>query len=405
MQFRGPLGGRSGESRGREMSVQPSLIGELEEAIKNGSSEKRVETLRRVTDLFLNDADRLNETQIDLFDDVLCHLIKRIETKALVELSGHLAPVDNSPIEVIRQLARNDQIAVAGPVLTKSARLTTGDLVEIAGTKSQQHLLAISGRSALEEAVTDVLIDRGDREVTHRLARNAGARFSETGFTTLVHNAESDESLAEKLGLRIDIPLRLLRDLLLKATDAVRARLLALAPSETKDEVQRVLAKISNEVTREATAVRDYTKAQQGILQMKKEGRLDEAALLEFADRRLYEQIVAAISMLSSASVDLIAALMKAARSSGLLVPCKAAGLKWPTVAAILRARFSHHNISEADLAQAKDDYLRLSQASAQRVLRFWQVHTKSRPVERAVQELDKFAAMGGGPPPIGRTG
>jgi uncharacterized protein (DUF2336 family) len=390
---------------GREMSVQPSLIGELEDAIKNGSSEKRVETLRRVTDLFLNDADRLNETQIDLFDDVLCHLIKRIETKALVELSGHLAPVDNSPIEVIRQLARNDEIAVAGPVLTRSARLTTNDLVEIAGTKSQRHLLAISGRSELEEAVTDVLIDRGDREVTHRLARNSGARFSETGFTTLVHNAETDESLAEKLGLRIDIPLRLLRDLLLKATDAVRARLLALAPSETKDEVQRVLARISNEVSLEATAVRDYTKAQQGILQMKKEGRLDEAALLEFANRRLYEQMVAALSMLSLASVDLIAALMKAARASGLLVPCKAAGLNWPTVSAILRARFSHHNISEADLAQAKDDYLRLSQASAQRVLRFWQVHTKSRPVERAVQELDKFAALGPGALPIGRAG
>jgi hypothetical protein len=101
----------------------------------------------------------------------------------------------------------------------------------------------------------------------------------------------------------------------------------------------------------------------------------------------------------------LIAALMKAARASGLLVPCKAAGLNWPTVSAILRARFSHHNISEADLAQAKDDYLRLSQASAQRVLRFWQVHTKSRPVERAVQELDKFAALGPGALPIGRAG
>src|ERR1700716_2349318 len=167
------------------MSAQQSIIGELEDAIKTGSSEKRVETLRRVTDLFLNDADRLNETQIDLFDDVLCHLIKRIESKALVELSGHLAPVDNSPIEVIRELARNDQIAVAGPVLTKSARLTTGDLVEIAGTKSQQHLLAISGRSQLEEALTDVLLDRGDREIAHRLAKNAGARFSETGFATL----------------------------------------------------------------------------------------------------------------------------------------------------------------------------------------------------------------------------
>src|ERR1700680_1567847 len=155
------------------MSAQYSLIVELEEAIQSGSSEKRVETLRRVTDLFLYDADRLNEAQVGVFDDVLCHLIKRIETKALVELSGHLAPVDNSPVEVIRQLARNDEIAVAGPVLTRSARLTHGDLVEIAGTKGQQHLLAISGRSEIEEAVTDVLIDRGDREVTHRLARNS----------------------------------------------------------------------------------------------------------------------------------------------------------------------------------------------------------------------------------------
>jgi uncharacterized protein (DUF2336 family) len=378
------------------MSSQQSLIGELEDAIKGGSSEKRVETLRRVTDLFLNDADRLNEAQIGLFDDVLCHLIKRIETKALMELSEHLAPVDNSPIEVIRQLARNDEIAVAGPVLTQSARLTTSDLVEIAGTKSQQHLLAISGRSEIEEAVTDVLLDRGDREIAHRLARNAGARFSENGFTSLVRNAETDESLAEKLGLRLDIPLRLLRDLLAKATEAVRTRLLALAPPETKDEIQRVLAKISNEVSREAVVSRDFTQAQQGILAMKKEGRLDEPALLEFANRRLYEQMVAALSMLSSASIELIASLMKS-RSHGLLVPCKAAGLNWPTVNAILCNRFGHLAMSNADLVQAKEDYFRLSQPSAQRVLRFWQVHTKNRPVDHAMQELDKFAALGGG--------
>ncbi len=356
------------------MGAPQSLIGELEDAISSGSAEKRVETLRRVTDLFLNDADRLNETQIGLFDDVLCHLIKRIETKALVELSEHLAPVDNSPIETIRRLAHSDEIAVAGPVLTQSARLTTSDLVEIAGTKSQQHLLAISGRTEIEEAVTDVLIKRGDRETVHRLARNAGARFSETGFSTLVRNAETDESLAEKLGLRLDIPVRLLRELLSKATEAVRSRLLALAPSETKNEIQRVLAKISNEVGREATASRDFSKAQLAILQMQKENRLNEAAVLEFASRRLYEQMVAALSLLSSSPIDLIASLMQSARSSGLLVPCKAAGLKWPTVSVILCNRFAHHTMSDADLALAKADFLRLSQASAQRTLRFWQV-------------------------------
>jgi Uncharacterised protein conserved in bacteria (DUF2336) len=199
-----------------------------------------------------------------------------------------------------------------------------------------------------------------------------------TGFTTLVHNAETDESLAEKLGLRLDIPLRLLRELLLKATEAVRARLLSHAPPETKGEIQRVLAKISNEVTREATASRDFAQAQQGILLMKKEGRLNESALLEFANRRLYEQMVAALSMLSSASIDLIASLMKGARSNGLLVPCKAAGLKWPTVSVILCNRFAHHTMSDADLALAKEDFLRLSQPSAQRILRFWQVRAKT---------------------------
>jgi hypothetical protein len=357
------------------MSAQQSLIAELEDAIKSGSPEKRVETLRRVTDLFLNDADRLNEAQVGLFDDVLCHLIKRIETKALAELSGTLAPIDNSPIEVIRRLARNDEIAVAGPVLSQSARLTSDDLIEIAESKSQRHLLAISGRRELEETVTDVLIERGDRKTVHRLARNAGARFSENGFTSLVRTAENDEGLAEKLGLRVDIPVRLLRELLLKATEAVRAKLLSLAPAEAGDEIRRLLAKVSNEVGREATASRDFTQAQLGILQMKKEGRLNEAALLEFADRRLYEQMVAALAMLSSASIDLIVSLMKGARSNGLLIPCKAAGLKWPTVTAILRNRFAHHTMSEADLAQAKEDFLRLSQPNAQRTLRFWQIH------------------------------
>lgn len=359
------------------MNAQRSLIGELEDAISSGSAEKRVQTLRRVTDLFLNDADRLNEDQIAVFDEVLCRLTKRIETKALVELSGHLAPVVNAPIEVIRRLAHNDAIAVAGPVLTQSARLTTGDLVEIAASKSKQHLLAISGRDELDEAVTDALLDRGDRDVTYRLARNCGARFSESGYTTMVHNAEGDEGLTEELGLRIDIPLRFLRELLLKATEAVRTKLLAYASPDTRQEIERVLGKVSDEVTRKATTGRDFTRAQQNILGMKKEGRLNEAALLEFANRRLYEQMVAALSMLSTASIDLIASLMKGGRSGGLLVPCKVAGLSWPTVAAVLSNRFVHQTVSEADLAQAKADYFKLSLASAQRTLRFWEVRTK----------------------------
>ena len=77
----------------------PSLLAELEVAVKGNSPEKRVETLRRITSLFLDESDRLNEQQISVFDDVLVHLIQRIETKALVQLSKSLATVNNAPIE------------------------------------------------------------------------------------------------------------------------------------------------------------------------------------------------------------------------------------------------------------------------------------------------------------------
>ena len=90
--------------------AQESLISDLEEAVKAGSPEKHIQTLRHVTDLFLNDADKFSEDQIAVFDDVLCLLINRIETKAKAELGERLAPIDNAPVDVIQKLARDNEI-------------------------------------------------------------------------------------------------------------------------------------------------------------------------------------------------------------------------------------------------------------------------------------------------------
>ena len=163
------------------MVQQPahSIIAELEDAVRGGSSAKRVETLRQVTDLFLNDGERLSDDQVKVFDDVLCLLIARVETRAKAELSKRLAPLDYAPFEVIQHLAWDDEIDVAGSVLANSSRLGTEVLVEIASRKGQDHLLAISGRSNLPAAVTDVIVDRGEGKVIRKLANNAGAKFSE----------------------------------------------------------------------------------------------------------------------------------------------------------------------------------------------------------------------------------
>jgi uncharacterized protein (DUF2336 family) len=335
-----------------------TLIAELEWAVRRGTSEKRVDTLRQVTDLFLNDSDRLNDEQIKVFDDVLGLLINRIESKALAELSRRLAPVDNAPIDVIRRLAHNDEIIVAGPVLAESRRLSSADLAEIAGTRSQAHLLAISGRDGLEEKVTDVLVERGNREVVYQLATNASVRFSDGGYGLMVKKAEGDDALAEKVGLRLDIPPHLLRTLLLRATDAVRG----------------LLTTVTGTASNEAARPRDFSAAERLVRSMQDAGSLDDAAVLEFASSGKYEEMTAAVAVLCAAPLSVISGLMMGVRNDAVLIPCRAAGLTWPTVEAILRHRPASHVISEQVIDLARNDFNRLTDAVAQRTLRFLQV-------------------------------
>jgi len=358
------------------MSAGRSLIAELEAAIKSGSKDKRVETLRRITDLFVVSADRLNDRQIEVFDDVLGYLVKRIEDQALAELSTRLGPIANAPTEVVRRLARHDHIEVAHPVLTQSARLSDEDLIEIAKTKTQAHLLAISGRAQIDATVTDALLQRGDRQVFHKLAANNGARFSEAGFGRLVKHSENDERLAEKVGLRLDVPLKLFHQLLMRATEAVRTRLLAVAGPESRAHIQQVLAHISEDVEHEASLIseQDYANAQVRARMMHIEGRLNEKSLFEAAKADRCADVVAMLSLLCEAPMPLVQNLLQNGQREAFLIPCKAAWLSWRTVNVMLTSRTIGRSMSGQDLETARKDYTKLSASSAQRVLRFWQI-------------------------------
>ena len=135
------------------MGAPASLLPELEDVVQHGSAEKRAETLRRITSLFLDGAASFNEHHVSLFDDVIGCLIEEIEAKALAELARRLAPVANAPTGVVTKLAKNDDIEVAGPVL-KSGKIADPDLLYIAETKSQAHLLALSSRLGITEALS-----------------------------------------------------------------------------------------------------------------------------------------------------------------------------------------------------------------------------------------------------------
>jgi uncharacterized protein (DUF2336 family) len=359
-------------------NADSSLFDDLDAALQSGSSEKRVAMLRQVTDLFLSEADRLNEEQISVFDGVLLQLIARIETRTLAEISERLAPIANAPIDLTLNLARHSEIGIAGPILTNSTRLSTADLVEIAKTKSQDHLLAISGRAKIETAVTDVLMDRGNQAVVHSVAGNSGAKFSKIGFAALLKAAESDDKLAEKTGSRLDLPLHLLKELLLRATEVVRSRLLSRTPREFQDEMHRALGAAAEAVNQESSKPRDFQAAKAFVELLQEKGELHESTLFEFARTRKYEETAVALSLLSSASLEIIKPLMKSPRDDGLLIPCKVADCKWETVSAILATKLSSGSVANAGHDKLKIDFEKLSKTNAQRLLRFWQVREVS---------------------------
>jgi uncharacterized protein (DUF2336 family) len=353
------------------MGVPASLLPELEEVVQHGSAEKRAETLRRITALFLDGAPMFSNEHVALFDDVIGCLIEEIEAKALAELARRIAPVPNAPAGVVRALAENDDIAVAGPVL-RQARLDEPALLEIAENKSQAHLLALSARATLSEALSDIIVMRGDRDVARALATNQQARLSEHAFTTLVKRAEEDGVLAEKVGLRTDIPPRLFRQLLMQASDVVQKRLLAQARPETRAEIRRILAKVTNEVAARA-APRNYTAALAAVRALHKERKLTEADVAEFAKSGKYEETIAALATVCAVPVEVVDRLMNGDRADPVLILARAAGFGWNTVREVMNARPGPKPSNQV-LDSARENFERLTSSTAQRVVRFWQV-------------------------------
>src|ERR1700751_2975301 len=174
------------------MTVAISLIPGLEEIVRNGDPKLRAEAARRIADLFFQDAAVLRPNLVDLFDEILIDLVPHAELVARAELAERLSLISNAPRVLVGRLARENEIMVAGPILRRSPVLDEETLLDIARVKGQGHLLAMSERPQLSPDLTDVIVERGDRDVVRRTASNAGAKFSERGYTELIKRASQD---------------------------------------------------------------------------------------------------------------------------------------------------------------------------------------------------------------------
>ena len=174
------------------------------------SDAQRYSMLREICDLFLAHAQACQAAQVLVFGDVMMALVETVRRDALIELSGKLAPVDNAPSKVARRLARDDDMAIAGPMLTQSNALTDKDLADIVANKGPSHLKAVLKRPQLGAAVSDLLLERDDPALIYRLASSEEVHFSEVGIVKLVYAAKNDKKLADIVRRRKDLPAEML---------------------------------------------------------------------------------------------------------------------------------------------------------------------------------------------------
>jgi uncharacterized protein (DUF2336 family) len=367
------------------MTPFDSLIDEAQEAQPSEATNRAVRALSRVTDLFVAGAGHYSTQQIEMFDEIFKTFVSVIELKVRARLASHLATNSDAPEALIQAFAFDDDIAVAGPVLKQSTSLSESRLLIVCATKSQSHLYAIAQRQSISELVTDILIERGERDVVHAVAKNSGARISDSGFNGLVSRATDDAELALHVGSRRDIPRHHLVILLETASAEVCEKIIA-GNSQLVEAVKGAVTEVVDELGLEIRNLSpDHAKAKRKVRRLKYWRELGEGKVHAAARAQDFEQAALALSILARCPIEVAERAVLDENSGAVQVVAKAAGCSWATAKSLLLMRTAGRRLSKSDLDQARENFERLDTQTAQRVLEFQKLRCQHRAVTGAM--------------------
>ena len=373
------------------MTEAKNLLQELNEAILRGSPESRARALWHATDLLIE--GRYTEDQIWIFGEVIGRLADEIEQAARAKLSRRLAHSSNAPFRVVMNLAFDDSIDVAGPMLQHSQRLDSRALVDNIRTKSQPHLLAISKRNSVPVEVTDELVTRGNREVVQSVAANNGASFSDFGFLQMIKRSETDSILAEHIGLRKEIPRHMFQQLIAKASDDVKRKLERERP-DMAEEIHALVTDVTGKLhSKFGPATKTYFDAKRQVTGLHQRGRLNEKSILEYALAHKTEEVTVGLSLLCSLPVDVVERTLVHNNTEMILILAKALGYDWQTAMSLLFLGAKDHRIGSGDLEELKREFDRLDRETSLGVLKAYQSRKSAAAVEMDQRRLPQLYA------------
>ena len=190
-------------------SAAETLLDDIDKKVADKTTHWRTDALRQIIDLFVVGAAGYDTEQTSLFDAVISRLMpKNTDRKILADVSSRMAATTNAPRGVISVLAQHPDSTVCGPILTHSNDISDQTLIAVADRDpvDQKKLHHVAGRAHLSEAVTDILIKRGDKAVRRKIVDNLNASITETGYAMLVASMGGDKDMAVAIAARGDVP-------------------------------------------------------------------------------------------------------------------------------------------------------------------------------------------------------
>ena len=351
----------------------PSRLPDLIALAQEPSSETRRALLRELTDHFFG-APTHSPNEQALFDAVLSDLSAEMESAVRAELAARFAAAPNAPPTLIRRLA-NDEAAVASAVLRTSPVLSEAELIEVVRTRSQDHILAVTERAEVSEAVSDAIVEKGDDTALGSLLRNDGARLSRAGAETAVERAKANPALHEAAVARRGLPADLLNEMYFVVEARLRQRILEQNAAMDPVLLESALAAGRARVAADDGALpADYAESLAYVEELKAAGQLTPQMLARFLRSGGRTSFVIALAQLSDVDFQTAAQIIERRELDALAVICRAADLD--------RAIFLTYAVvllnSEGDAMGKAHGYARmyadLTRDAAMRTLRFWRM-------------------------------
>jgi uncharacterized protein (DUF2336 family) len=369
-----------------------SMHQDLTKIAAERSPEKRLELLHKVTDLYFEGFGNHSASESYLFNDIMEKIVELFSNDLKRKVSASLAVLPDFPTTIVKTFAQDEDIEIARPVLRNALSLTDEDLVLLAERGSQAHLNAIAGRSTIPEKVTDVLIDRGDRNVVHTVTANHGARFSNQGLERLVDKATDDVDLRELLVERPDLSPRAVDKLLPLVSESLMMKLAERGYDLNGAVPPDMIASLRQRFTAQLRTRKDDIQHVSAVIDAIRNGRapLDDQARLIAESGRLLD-VSTLLSTFARLEQDHVFSLIYRGQLQTVLILCRSLELSWPTVDAMLAVRAAKQRMHYFSDPAVRRDYEAVDLAVAQRTIRFLRVRQVA--TAQAGQQLQAGAA------------